>query len=137
MEKVGKDGVVTVEDLAEELVGELTDEHDAEEHHISHEAGVGPDNDQWRIAGDEHLDEVARVLQRELPTTSAQTLSGLVIEHLRGFPEVGDRVSIELPIDPADLSGNDTPETERLVIDVIEVATHVPARLRIGIEVAR
>ena len=83
------------------------------------------------------LDEVARVLQRELPTTSAQTLSGLVIEHLRGFPEVGDRVSIELPIDPADLSGTDTPETERLVIDVIEVATHVPARLRIGIEVAR
>ena len=41
------------------------------------------------------------------------------------------------PIDPADLSGDDTPEIDHLVIDVVEVATHVPARLRVGIEVER
>ena len=125
-------GILTVEDLGEELVGDIADEHDHAVEELI-ETGDGT----WTAPGVIPLDEVARVLQRELPTTSAQTLSGLVIEHLRGFPEVGDRVSIELPIDPADLSGNDTPETERLVIDVIEVATHVPARLRIGIEVAR
>ena len=121
-----------MEDLGEELVGDIADEHD----HIVEEL-IETGDGTWTAPGVIPLDEVARVLQRELPTTSAQTLSGLVIEHLRGFPEAGDRVSIELPIDPADLSGNDTPETERLVIDVIEVATHVPARLRIGIEVAR
>jgi len=125
-------GILTMEDLGEELVGDIADEHD----HIVEEL-IETGDGTWTAPGIIPLDEVARVLQRELPTTSAQTLSGLVIEHLRGFPEVGDRVSIELPIDPADLGGDDTPETERLVIDVIEVATHVPARLRIGIEVAR
>lgn len=125
-------GILTMEDLGEELVGDIADEHD----HIVEEL-IETGDGTWTAPGIIPLDEVARVLQRELPTTSAQTLSGLVIEHLRGFPEVGDRVSIELPIDPADLGGNDTPETERLVIDVIEVATHVPARLRIGIEVER
>ncbi len=125
-------GILTMEDLGEELVGDIADEHD----HIVEEL-IETGDGIWTAPGIIPLDEVARVLQRELPTTSAQTLSGLVIEHLRGFPEVGDRVSIELPIDPADLGGNDTPETERLVIDVIEVATHVPARLRIGIEVER
>jgi len=125
-------GILTMEDLGEELVGDIADEHD----HIVEEL-IETGDGTWTAPGIIPLDEVARVLQRELPATSAQTLSGLVIEHLRGFPEVGDRVSIELPIDPADLGGNDTPETERLVIDVIEVATHVPARLRIGIEVER
>lgn len=125
-------GILTMEDLGEELVGDIADEHD----HIVEEL-IETGDGTWTAPGIIPLDEVARVLHRELPTTSAQTLSGLVIGHLRGFPEVGDRVSIELPIDPADLGGNDTPETDRLVIDVIEVATHVPARLRIGIEVAR
>lgn len=125
-------GILTMEDLGEELVGDIADEHD----HIVEEL-IETGDGTWTAPGVIPLDEVARVLQRELPTTSAQTLSGLVIEHLRGFPEVGDRVTIELPIDPADLSGDDTPEIDRLVIDVVEVATHVPARLRIGIEVAR
>ncbi|WP_169251235.1 hemolysin family protein [Brevibacterium sp. 'Marine'] len=125
-------GILTMEDLGEELVGDIADEHD---HTVDElvETGDGA----WTAPGIIPLDEAARVLQRELPATSAQTLSGLVIEHLRGFPEVGDRVAIELPIDPADLSEHGTPETERLVIDVVEVATHVPARLRIGIEVER
>lgn len=125
-------GILTMEDLGEELVGDIADEHD----HIVEEL-IETGDGTWTAPGIIPLDEAARVLQRELPATSAQTLSGLVIEHLRGFPEVGDRVSVELPIDPADLGGNDTPETERLVIDVIEVATHVPAQLRIGIEVER
>ncbi|SDR72857.1 Hemolysin, contains CBS domains [Brevibacterium siliguriense] len=125
-------GILTMEDLGEELVGDIADEHD----HILEEL-VETGDRTWTAPGIVPLDEVARVIQRELPATSAQTLSGLVIEHLRGFPEAGDRVSVELPIDPADLGGNDTLETEHLVIDVIEVATHVPSRLRIGIEVER
>ncbi|WP_432790743.1 hemolysin family protein [Brevibacterium sp. K11IcPPYGO002] len=125
-------GILTMEDLGEELVGDIADEHD---HTVDELVETGDGT--WQAPGTIPLDEAARVLQRELPATSAQTLSGLVIEHLRGFPEVGDRVAIELPIDPADLSEHDTPETERLVIDVVEVATHVPARLRVGIEVER
>ncbi|MCU4298214.1 HlyC/CorC family transporter [Brevibacterium permense] len=125
-------GILTMEDLGEELVGDIVDEHDRIVEELV-ETGDGT----WTAPGIVPLDEVARTLQRELPATSAQTLSGLVIEHLRGFPEAGDRVSVELPIDPAGLGGNGTPETEHLVIDVVEMTTHVPSILRIGIEVER
>ena len=125
-------GIVTMEDLGEELVGDIADEHD---HTI--EELIDDGDGTWRAPGIIPLDEVARVLQRELPATSAQTLSGLVIEHAKGFPAVGDRVMIELPLDPAALAGTDTPATEHLVIAVLEVATHVPSALRIGIEVDR
>ncbi len=125
-------GILTMEDLGEELVGDIADEHD---HAI--EELIDDGDGTWTAPGIIPLDEVARAIQRELPATSAQTLSGLVIEHAKGFPAVGDRVMIELPLDPADLAGADTPEPERLVIDVLEVATHVPSALRIGIEVAR
>ncbi|UVI36594.1 hemolysin family protein [Brevibacterium spongiae] len=125
-------GIVTMEDLGEELVGDIADEHD---HTI--EELIDNGDGTWRAPGIIPLDEVARVLQRELPATSAQTLSGLVIEHAKGFPAVGDEVRIELPLDPADLAGTDTPATAHLVIAVLEVATHVPSALRIGIEVDR
>ena len=125
-------GILTMEDLGEELVGDIADEHD----HTVEEL-IDDGDGAWTAPGIIPLDEVARVLQRELPATSAQTLSGLVIEHAKGFPAVGDRIMIELPLDPADLAGTDTPEPEHLVIDILEVATHVPSALRIGIEVAR
>ncbi|MGC2941014.1 MULTISPECIES: hemolysin family protein [unclassified Brevibacterium] len=125
-------GILTMEDLGEELVGDIADEHD----HTVEEL-IDDGDESWRAPGTIPLDEVARVLQRELPATSAKTLSGLVIEHAKGFPAVDDRVTIDLPLDPADLAGTDTPDPEHLVIDVLEVATHVPSALRIGIEVAR
>ncbi len=125
-------GILAMEDLGEELVGDIADEHD----HTVEEL-IDDGDGAWTAPGIIPLDEVARVLQRELPSTSAQTLSGLVIEHAKGFPAVGDRIMIGLPLDPADLAGTDTPESEHLVIDILEVATHVPSALRIGIEVAR
>ena len=130
----GVSGVVTVEDLAEELVGELTDEHDAEEHHISHEAGVGPDNDQWRIAGDEHLDEVARVLDVRLPVGEYETLAGLLIEELGALPDVGQIVRVELPDDPREVVEH-RHRRRVLVAEVVELGNHVPTELLVRLEV--
>jgi CBS domain containing-hemolysin-like protein len=123
-------GIVTMEDLGEELVGDVVDEHDTDIEQIV-DAGDGT----WTAPGFIPLDEVARALQRELPETPAQTLSGLVIEHAKGFPEVGDRIEIALPIDPGELIGPESPSPRLLVAEVIAVETHVPSRLRIGIEV--
>ncbi|WP_166969536.1 hemolysin family protein [Brevibacterium atlanticum] len=125
-------GIVTMEDLGEELVGDIVDEHDTDV-----EAIVEDGDGTWSAPGSIPLDEVARTLQRELPDTSAQTLSGLVIEHAKGFPEVGDRVEIALPIDPAELADAEPPSPMTLLAEVVDVDSHVPSRLRIGIEVDR
>jgi len=125
-------GIVTMEDLGEELVGDVVDEHDTDIEQIV-DAGDGT----WTAPGFIPLDEVARAFQCELPETTAQTLSGLVIEHAKGFPEVGDRIEIALPIDPGELIGPESPNPRLLVAEVVAVETHVPSRLRIGIEVDR
>ncbi|MGO2037236.1 MAG: hemolysin family protein [Brevibacterium sp.] len=125
-------GIITMEDLGEELVGDIADEHDLAIEEII-DAGDGT----WTAPGLIPLDEVERALQRELPATSAQTLSGLAIEHAKGFPEVGERIVIDLPVDPAEFAGAESPRPARLFAEVLEVESHVPSRLRIGIEVDR
>src|SRR3954464_3090546 len=69
-------GILTLEDLAEELVGEITDEHDAEV-----DPGSVPveDDGVWEMAGDVHLDEAERALAVDLPRGSYETMAGLVI----------------------------------------------------------
>ena len=133
----GVSGVLTAEDLAEELVGELTDEHDAPEHHILREdredAAPGA-AEQWRIAGDEHLDEVSRVLDVRLPDGEFETLSGLVIEETGQLPDVGDVVRVELPPDPREVV-DDLRHTRVLVAEITEVGNHVPAELLVHLEV--
>lgn len=134
----GVSGVLTAEDLAEELVGEITDEHDAPEHHIEREqgeSGVDGGAEQWRIAGDEHLDEVSRVLDVRLPDGEFETLSGLVIEEIGQLPDVGDVVRVELPPDPREVV-DDLRRTRVLVAEVTEVGNHVPAELLVRLEVS-
>ncbi|MCJ7857478.1 hemolysin family protein [Corynebacterium kalidii] len=130
----GVSGVLTAEDLAEELVGELTDEHDGPEHHISREDGSPGDVPTWRIAGDEHLDEVSRVLDVRLPDGEFETLAGLVIEELGSLPEVGEVIEVELPRDPREVV-DDRPQDRVLVAEVTEVGNHVPTELLVRLEV--
>ncbi len=59
-------GVLTLEDIAEELVSESTDEHDDGEEHAAPVVDPGGDGS-WVIGGDAHVDEVERALERDLP----------------------------------------------------------------------
>lgn len=117
-------GVVTLEDLAEELVGELSDEHDAEPARqiTAEQEGV------WRMTGDVHVDELERTVGHPVPEGDYETVSGLVIAELGDLPETGQRVRIELPGDPRDLV-LDEPARRHLQIDVIELTRHVPREL--------
>lgn len=119
-------GAITTEDLAEELVGELTDEHDADDEPV-----VVADGDAWVVPGDLPLDEVERALDQDLPAGDYQTLAGLVIADHGRLPEAGDVVEVRLPDDPGDLvhDGEPTPRAAR--IEVVEVEQHVPATLRV------
>jgi CBS domain containing-hemolysin-like protein len=119
-------GVLTIEDLAMEIVGEITDEHDViDAVSITHDgSGV------WVMDGDVHLDEVHRLIEYDLPETEAETIAGLLIDELGALPSVGARVSIELPVDPAELV-SDAPMSRWLDADVLEVERHVPTRIRL------
>ncbi len=119
-------GVLTLEDLAEELVGEITDEHDPEQPVTV----AAEDDGAWVMGGDVHLDEAERAIGHDLPRGDYETVSGLLIAHHGTLPRAGDTVDVELPLDPADLV-RDEPVTRRVVVDVLSVERHVPNLVRV------
>jgi Mg2+/Co2+ transporter CorB len=77
-------GLVTLEDILEEIVGEIEDEHDAAVE------GVRPQPDGSVIVdGDVSVRELNRALDWELPDDHAVTVAGLVIHEAQAIPEVG------------------------------------------------
>lgn len=119
-------GVLTIEDLAMEIVGEITDEHDAE----VGDAIVPEGENTWMMDGDVHLDEVRRVIGHDLPRGDVETVAGMLIAELGALPGEGDTVSVDLPIDPAELV-SDEPGRYRLVVDVLCIERHVPTEVRV------
>lgn len=82
-------GIVTLEDIVEELVGEIQDEYDRPEP----AARALPDGS-YDIPGSWRLDECERDTGVVLPEGDYDTLSGLVMAELGRVPEVGDQVDV-------------------------------------------
>ena len=122
-------GVLTLEDLAEELVGEITDEHDAGSTSV-----VEPDADDgvWIMGGDVHIDEAERALGYDLPRGDYETVAGLLIAQRGALPLVGDVVRIALPVLPADLV-HDEPTVRVVECEVLELNRRVPSRVRVSL----
>jgi CBS domain containing-hemolysin-like protein len=117
-------GILTVEDLAEELIGELTDEHDTQPPPgitVEHRAT-------WRMDGDVHVDEVERAIGHALPTGDYETISGLLIAASGQLPSSGETVRVELPADPRDVV-LDRPVRRLLEVEVLRISRHVPSEL--------
>jgi CBS domain containing-hemolysin-like protein len=123
-------GVLTLEDLAKEIVGEITDEHDVE----IGEAVVPSGDGIWMMDGDVHLDEVERAIGYELPRGNVETLAGMFIAEFGALPVKGDTVTVDLPIDSAELV-KDQPVRRRLELDVLRVERHVPTEVRVRLVV--
>ncbi|BAW08076.1 hypothetical protein NSK11_contig00185-0006 [Nocardia seriolae] len=121
-------GVITIEDIAEELVGEIADEHDpaADDEIVAVDGG-------WSIAADLPLDEVRRSLDLELPEGDYETLAGLVITRFGGLPAVGDTVEIDLEPAGADLIAGRPRARRRLAAQVRGVDKRVPSRIFITV----
>ncbi|WP_233827307.1 hemolysin family protein [Saccharothrix sp. S26] len=84
-------GVVSLEDLAEELVGEIRDEDDLDEASIE-PVGEGV----WRVPGRMRVDEIADATGVALPEhDSYDTVSGLVLSRLGRTARVGDEVELD------------------------------------------
>ena len=78
-------GLVTLEDLLEELVGEITDEYDKEEAEIAEvEPGV------FRVSGKVSIDDVNDKLGIELPDEGWDTVAGFVLDLFGKIPEAGE-----------------------------------------------
>lgn len=86
----GTAGIVTIEDLLEEIVGNLQDEYDEEEQEI-----VQKDEHTYLIAGQTSLDEVAEVVSQEFPDEDYDTLAGLLISLLGHIPEEEEYPEVE------------------------------------------
>jgi magnesium and cobalt exporter, CNNM family len=86
----GTAGLVTLEDLLEEIVGEITDEYDTAEPGVEHLPGGS-----LRVPGKLPIDDLSEELDMELPDTEWDTVGGLVFNLLGHVPEVGETVTFE------------------------------------------
>lgn len=87
----GTDGIVTIEDLIEELVGEVRDEHDR-----SSDAIRKRSKGSWSVSGLVRPDEIGEELGIYLPDEDDfETLGGLMADRLERVPVRGDKVSVE------------------------------------------
>lgn len=86
----GVDGVVTMEDLIEELVGDVVDEHDNADASARQEA-----DGSWDLSGLLRPDEASEILGVPLPEDEDyETVAGLLTLHLHHIPVEGDSVTI-------------------------------------------
>ncbi|CAN7402929.1 hemolysin family protein [Knoellia sp. LjRoot47] len=94
----GTDGIVTLEDIVEELVGDIRDEYDpADEQPLGDEPGEGELalDATAEIDGGTHLADYAELTGTELAVERYSTVAGLVLEHLQDIPVVGDSVVVD------------------------------------------
>jgi CBS domain containing-hemolysin-like protein len=86
----GTAGLVTIEDMLEEIVGEIRDEYDVESEPIVDEGGG-----RFVFHGKVDIDEVAQRLGVQIEREGFETVGGFLMTHLGRVPAVGERVDID------------------------------------------
>ena len=84
-------GLITLEDILEEIVGEIHDEYDESENELVKKIS----NHEYIIEGSMSLDDVNDHLGTSLDSEDYDSLGGLIIEHLDRLPEEGDEIITE------------------------------------------
>jgi putative hemolysin len=87
----GTDGIVTLEDLIEEVIGEIYDEYDED----VAEGGDGRPDGPQEVDGLLNLDDFREVTGLQLPEGPYETVAGYVLADLGRLPVVGDSVEVE------------------------------------------
>jgi CBS domain containing-hemolysin-like protein len=86
----GTAGLVTIEDMLEEIVGEIRDEYDVESEPI-----VDEGNGRFLFSGKVDIDEVAQRLNVQIEREGFETVGGFLITHLGRVPAVGEQFDID------------------------------------------
>jgi magnesium and cobalt exporter, CNNM family len=113
-------GIVTLEDLIEEIVGEIEDEFD-----VAVEPIEQVDDDTWRLDGRFPIDEFNERFGTDLPEEDFHTVAGFVFGQLGRAPEPGDDVAYNgVRFDVLEVEGN---RIERLAVTFVERHDRRPA----------
>jgi CBS domain containing-hemolysin-like protein len=87
----GVAGLVTMEDIVEEIVGEIQDEYDQSEEQLFQPI----DEDEYLFQGRIDLDDFNEIMGSELPREEADTLSGLIYSRIGRVPVAGDALQVD------------------------------------------
>jgi CBS domain containing-hemolysin-like protein len=85
----GSTGVVTLEDILEQIVGEIQDEHDRTPTSVDRL----PDGSYW-VAARTHIEELNEALDWGLPKRDYETVAGLVLATLHRIPRIGEEFQV-------------------------------------------
>jgi CBS domain containing-hemolysin-like protein len=89
-------GIITMEDVFEEVVGDIDMGYDFDEYHAKRQYFIEPEGEQaFVMSGRAPISEVNDKLHIKLPVGEAHTIAGLVITRLRRIPKVGEFVEDE------------------------------------------
>ncbi len=86
----GTAGLVTLEDLLEEIVGEIRDEYDVEVERIVDE-GQGA----FLLSGSVHVDEMANLMKVSIAADGFETVGGFLLSRLGRVPQVGEHMEVD------------------------------------------
>lgn len=85
------EGLITLEDIIEEIIGEIRDEFDEAEEHVVRQIG----DNQYIVEGSINLDDFNEQLDTDIDSETYESLGGLIIEQLERLPKKGDTVTID------------------------------------------
>ena len=87
----GTEGIVTLEDILESIVGNIQDEYDNEEEEI-----YKVSDNAYTVDGSTNIDEVSDLVGVDLPEGDYDTIAGLVVEHLGRIPKEGEHPAVTI-----------------------------------------
>ena len=106
-------GIVTLEDVIEEIVGQIDDEHDSQVERI-----VRKSDSKFAIDGTISIRDLNREMNWTLPDEEASTLAGLIIHHAKRLPEQGENFMIgDLKMTIAERKRN---QLKSIIVEIIE-----------------
>lgn len=83
-------GMITLEDLLEEIVGEIRDEYDSDEAELIKQL----DEERYLVEGSMKIDDINDALHTLMDSEDYDSIGGLIIEKLERIPEVGDTITL-------------------------------------------
>ena len=86
----GTSGLVTIEDITEEIVGDISDEHDK-----SQIEDIMIDDNKFRLLARSNVEEINKKYNLNLPDSEEyETIAGLILNHQENIPKINDEVSV-------------------------------------------
>lgn len=87
----GTEGLITLEDLIEDILGNIRDEYDHEEDEVKKLS-----DNRFTVEGSASIEDIAKELELSLPETDCDTVAGFILENLGRIPDDGETPEVEL-----------------------------------------